>query len=101
MDVKPSRTYNLAKYGILAELVLALMMLLVAILRPDALADASPTLLACAGGIGAAAGIGSGAMGYRDGASGGWTTSQAPEGFAPGIDILTNEPPVKGTGGAE
>jgi hypothetical protein len=74
--MKPSRTYNIAIFGILAELVIAAVTLGIAIHSPESMAAAAEVLGLIAMSVGGASGAGAGAMAARDYGSGGVTSSQ-------------------------
>jgi len=74
--MKPSRTYNIAIFGLLVELCLAFITLGIAVWSPESMAAASEVLGLVAVAVGGASGAGAGAMAARDFGSGGITSSQ-------------------------
>jgi hypothetical protein len=74
--MKPSRTFTIAVLALCIEALLAAVLVGVAWLAPAALGTAAPTLGTIALSVAALGGAGSGAMAWRDGKSGGLTSSQ-------------------------
>lgn len=74
--MKPSRTYALGVLGVVAELLLAVVGLVVALVEPAALPDLVPFLSTVALSIAGATGVSAGGLSIRDAASGGLTSSQ-------------------------
>ena len=74
--MKPSRTYTLGVAAMLAELLIAVIGLIVAVAAPEQLPDLAELLSTCALCIAGAAGVSAGGMSLRDSASGGLTSSQ-------------------------
>jgi hypothetical protein len=77
--MKPSRTYAIAIFGILAQLLIALATVVIALVEPAALPSAAEVLGLLAMSLGGTAAAGSGSMAARDYASGGLTSSQGHE----------------------
>lgn len=75
--MKPSRTYNIAIFGMVCQLVLVAATTGIAIWAPEALSAASEVLALVAMGLGGGSAAGCGAMAARDYGSGGLTSSQS------------------------
>lgn len=98
--MKPSRTYTLGVFGVLAQLLLAGAALLVMAFAPDHL----PTIANLLGELGmyaaACAGAGAGALAARDYGSGGLTSSQGEAVLAnTATKAKAKAPPTPGPGG--
>jgi len=89
--MKPSRTFTIALLALAIEAILALVLIGVAWLAPETLIHAAPALGTIALAVAALGGAGSGAMAYRDGRSGGATSSQAAEVLA--LRMAERDPP--------
>ena len=75
--MKPSRTYTLGVLGVVAELLLAMTLIIVMAIAPEHLGTVAPVLGELGMYCAACAGAGAGAMSLRDYGSGGLTSSQA------------------------
>jgi len=89
--MKPSRTFTIAILALAIEAALAVALLLLAWLAAPSLGTAAPVLGTISLAVAALGGAGSGAMAWRDGRSGGATSSQAAEVLA--LRMAERDPP--------
>ena len=90
--MKPSRTFTIAIFALCIELALAVALVLIAWLAPTALGTVAPAMGTIALAVAALGGAGSGAMAWRDGRSGGLTSSQGSTVLAAALPLLDDEP---------